>query len=290
MSFESIYNHSPNDGINLLAKDLFKILRKTNKNILFSPVSIHSILSQVAQGAAGATKEAFMKALYSPVNEKTLQDYKYVIDKTNNLRNVTYYLANKVYIKESLQLKESFKNILTASFYSAAEPLNFSEPETSAQLINSWVGNKTNEKIKDLVSPRDLDSSTALVLINAIYFKGNWNKAFDIRETTNEKFYLNKDDFVYVQMMHREGIYYFNEIDHLDANVLILPYSNRYVEMVIIYPNKKDGLAEMEEKLKEYDFTKITECCYSLDVKVSIPKFRLETSMELTEPLTEVSY
>lgn len=281
--------HSANQAIKLFAIDLYKILRESKENILFSPISLHSVLSQIAQGAAGTTKQTFMKILYSAANETTAKEYKRIMEKMNNMKDVTCHLANKVYINESLQLKKSFESIVTDSFYSAIEALNFSESAASAQSINSWIENKTNQKIKNLVCPGDLDSTTQILLINAIYFKGNWSKPFDMTKTTNEKFYLNENDFVYVQMMHREGIYYFNQIDHLDAKVAVLPYSNRKVEMVIMYSNKKDGFSEMEEKLKAYDFSRITECCYSLDVKVSIPKFRLETSMELTKSLIEVS-
>lgn len=281
--------HSAHQAIKLFATDLYKILRETKENILFSPISLHSVLSQIAQGAVGTTKETFMKVLYSAANETTAKEYKKIMEKMNNMKDVTCYLANKIYIKESFQLKDSFRKIITDSFYSTIEPLNFSESAASAQTINSWVENNTNQKIKNLVCPGDFDSSTRILLINAIYFKGNWNKPFDMTKTTNEKFFLNEIDYVFVQMMHREGIYYFNEIDHLDAKVAVLPYANRKVEMVIIYANKKDGFAEMEEKLKAYDFSRITECCYSLDVKVSIPKFRLETSMELTKPLIDVS-
>lgn len=281
--------HSANQAIKLFATDLYEILRQSKENVLFSPISLHSVLSQIAQGAVGATKQTFMKALYCAANETTAKEYKRIMEKMNNMKDITCYIANKVYINESLQVKESFKNILTDSFFSTIEPLNFSESAASAQSINSWVENKTNQTINNLVCPGDLDSNTRILLINAIYFKGSWSKPFDMTKTTNEKFYLNEDDFVYVQMMHREGIYYFNEIDHLDAKVAVLPYSNRKVEMVIMYPNKKDGFSQMEEKLKAYDFSRITECCYSLDVKLSIPKFRLETSMELTKSLIDVS-
>ena len=61
----------------------------------------------------------------------------------------------------------------TRKYYKASlEQLNFGNSEAARQVINTWVADKTNQTIKDLIKPDILDASTIMVLVNAIYFKG----------------------------------------------------------------------------------------------------------------------
>lgn len=290
MSKESSNLQSVLQGNGVFTKNLYKILAKAaDENVFFSPISIHAILSLSAQGSGGVTKEAMINTLQVPTMDIMANGYKDVMDKLNNVEDVALYMANKVYIKDSYKLKESFKSAITKYFYAEIQGVNFSQSAAAANTINSWVENKTNQKIKNLISERDLDDSTRLVLVNAIYFKGNWAEKFHVEDTRTEKFYLNEHDTIDVQMMHLTKKFYYKEDENLKAKVLELPYTNKDVSMIIILPNERNGIAELEQKLADVDLTKITENMYRPEVIVSLPKFKIETTMELKEPLVEVS-
>lgn len=290
MSEENSQLQSVLQGNGLFTKNLYNILAKSDGNVFFSPISIHAILALTSQGSDGETKEAFLKTLGVPSNEVSAEGYRSVMDKLNNVEDVALYMANKVYIKDSYSLKQAFKTAITKYFYSEIQSVNFSESTKAAHAINSWVENKTNQKIKNLINDGDLDDTTRLVLVNAIYFKGKWAQPFDAEETTTEKFYINDNDTIDVQMMHLKKKFYYKQDETLDAKVLEMPYTNKDVSMIIILPNKRNGIVELEQKLANVDLTKITENMYRPDVIVSLPKFKIETTMELTEPLKEVSF
>lgn len=290
MSDQNNHLQSVLQGNGLFTKQLYSILAKTEGNVFFSPISIHAILSLSAQGSGGSTREAFIKTLNVPSIEGTAEGYKDVMDKLNNVEDVALYMANKVYIKDSYKLKESFKTVITKYFSSEIQSINFSNNEVAAKTINSWVENKTNQKIRDLIRPNDLDDLTRLVLVNAIYFKGKWAEPFPVEATTTEKFYVNDNDAIDVQMMHVSKKFFYKEDEQLDAKVLELPYVNKDVSMIIILPNKRNGIAELEQKLVDVDLTKITENMYKPEVEVSLPKFKIETTMELKGPLSEVRF
>lgn len=277
-------------GNGLFTKKLYEILNKSNGNIIFSPISVHAILSLAAQGSDGETKEAFVNTLNISNIDILAEGYKMVMDSLHTIQDVTLHMANKVYIKDSYNLKESFKTTITKLFYSEIEPVDFLKSKEAAKTINSWVENKTNEKIKDLVKEEDLDKDTRLILVNAIYFKGKWKHPFKVERTTSEEFYLNENDTVDVQMMHITERFSIKFDENLNAQILELPYTNDNVSMVIILPNNRNGLEELEEKLPTIDLMKITEDMSRPEVQVSIPKFKIEQTIELNEPLSKVSF
>ncbi len=53
-----------------------------------------------------------------------------------------------------------------------------------------------SEKIKDLLPQGSIDEMTKLVLVNAIYFKGNWEEKFLKSDTRDGEFKLNKVRFL----------------------------------------------------------------------------------------------
>lgn len=275
-------------GNGIFSSKLYEILNQLNENIIFSPISIHAILSLAAQGSNGGTQEAFINTLNVPSIHIIAEGYQKLMDRLSNIQDVILYMANKVYIKDTYTLKESFKSTITNSFYSEIEPIDFVKGSEAAQTINTWVENKTNDKIKDLVKPGDFDKESRLVMVNAIYFKGKWKYPFKVEATTSEKFYLNENDTVDVQMMHIKEKFCLKYDQDLNAQVLQLPYTNENVSMIIILPYDRNGLVELEEKLSKVDLTMISEGMSRPEVQVSLPKFKIESTIELNKPLSTV--
>ena len=60
--------------------------------------------------------------------------------------------------------------------------------EEARQSINAWVAKETRDKIKDLLAPGVVNEMTRLVLTNAIYFKGNWERPFQKARTRKSRF------------------------------------------------------------------------------------------------------
>ncbi|XP_018579751.1 serine protease inhibitor 3/4 isoform X4 [Anoplophora glabripennis] len=271
-----------------LTKNLYNILAKKPGNVFFSPISIHAILSLVYQGSRGRTQEAFTKALNVPDVRVAAKGYKDVMSRLNSVKDVTLLIANKVFLQESYKLQQDFSTVAVQQFSSEVELLNFKQPKVAASSINTWVENKTNNKIRDLINPEDLDDNTVLVLVNAIYFKGKWALPFDVHNTRTEKFYLNDVDTVDVQMMHIKKKFFYKEDANLNAKVLELPYSNKNISLIVILPNERNGIADLEQKLASTDIMKITENMHKPEVEVALPKFKIEQTIDLQDSLTEL--
>ena len=269
---------------------LFSELVKTNrqKNIVFSPFSIQTCIAMARMGAEGQTALQMDEGLaLSAQNPDDLaKQYNSVLAVYEN--SPILKIANKIYIMEGYKFQAKFNELLTKQFFSTAESLDFAQSEESANTINHWVESKTNNLIKNLVSPNVLGADTRLVLVNAIHFKGEWEKQFPERSTREADFYIDETNTVKVQMMHINDRFRYGEFEDLDAAALEMPYKDSDLSMLVILPNSRTGLADLEEKLKNVTLKDLSQRMYTTKVIVGMPKFKAEFDVELSEPLKKV--
>ena len=185
------------------ATDLYsKMIEGKTGNIIMSPMSIQTALSLAMFGAGGKTKEGMMHAMhYDGLTDEAIQkSYGELTDSIKNTNGLK--IANKVYVAQTHHVKELFNQLAAKSFSSEAENLDFTQSQASADSINKWVEDKTNNKIKDLIKAETLDADTRVVLVNAIYFKGFWEHQFNPAKTQKgADFWISEDKSVPVDMM-----------------------------------------------------------------------------------------
>ncbi|XP_064212921.1 serine protease inhibitor 3/4 isoform X4 [Tribolium castaneum] len=275
-------------GNNQFTSKMYKLLSQKKGNIIFSPISMHAVLSMAYQGAQGSTAEHFASTLQVPEAKIAAEGYSEVMKRLNSVQNVTLLMANKVFLKNGFTLLTDFETAVTKSFQSEVQLVDFAQNEAAAKTINDWVEVQTREKIKDLIKKDDLNELTRLVLVNAIYFKGNWKHKFRKEETRTEPFYLNDVDKVEVQMMHTKNKFNYKNDEALDAQILEMPYTNENLSMVIILPNQRNGIGELEKKLENYNLSEITTNMWNTEVNVALPKFKIEQTIDLEEALKKL--
>ncbi|KAI4879410.1 hypothetical protein NFI96_015451 [Prochilodus magdalenae] len=160
-------------------------------------------------------------------------------------------LANRLYGEKTYQFVEKFLGD-TKIFYNAElETVDFKSNARAARVnINTWVEKQTQEKIKDLLKEGDVDESTRLVLVNAIYFKGKWEKQFRSTMTTKVPFNLNKKDTKPVQMMNLTAEFPLAYIPEMNCQILEMPYTGKELRMLIALRNGIDDGTTGLEKVK----------------------------------------
>ncbi|KRF97545.1 uncharacterized protein Dwil_GK20760, isoform C [Drosophila willistoni] len=258
-------------------------LLKPQENVVFSPFSIQTCAAMARLGAKKETAEELDRGLglVSSDTQQIAESFHQVLatyEKSAILR-----IANKIFVMKGYTLDQDFNRLLTEQFLSSAENLDFAQNTKAASTINQWVEQKTNNLIKDLINPSVLSADSRLVLVNAIHFKGNWVHQFDVRSTRPEPFYLNDVDSKNVPMMNVKENFGYAELPELDATALQLPYKDSDLSMLIILPNSKTGLPQLEEKLRSTQLSEITKKLYQTKVIVKLPKFKAEFEMELTD-------
>ncbi|XP_011808976.1 PREDICTED: serpin B3 isoform X3 [Colobus angolensis palliatus] len=191
--------------------DLFQQFRKSQKNNTFySPISITSALGMVLLGAKDNTAQQINKVLhFDQVTENTTEKAAtHHVDRSGNVhhqfqklltelnKSTDVYelkIANKLFGEKTYQFLQEYLDAIKKFYQTSVESVDFAKaPEESRKKINSWVESQTNEKIKNLLPVGTIGNDTTLVLVNAIYFKGQWQNKFNKENTKEEKFWPNK--------------------------------------------------------------------------------------------------
>ncbi|XP_062134430.1 serine protease inhibitor 42Dd-like isoform X3 [Drosophila sulfurigaster albostrigata] len=259
------------------------VANNANQNIIFSPFSIQTCAAMARMGAKGNTAAQLDRGLklISNNNAKIADSFHEVL--ATYEKSSILHIANKIYIKTGYQLRDEFSSLVSKKFLSAVEPINFENPKLAADQINSWVALRTNNLIKDIVSPSILSSDTRLLLINAIHFKGNWVHQFPEINTWNQPFYLNDAKSIRVPIMTMTNRLKYANLPALEAAALELPYKDSDLSMLIVLPNSKTGLPQLERKLLRFPISRITKALHFGELTVHLPKFKTEFNLELTE-------
>uniref|UniRef100_A0A671S543 Serpin B6 n=1 Tax=Sinocyclocheilus anshuiensis TaxID=1608454 RepID=A0A671S543_9TELE len=266
--------------------NLFKKISggNTSKNVFYSPISISSALAMVSLGAKGNTAVQMFKVIshVSPhVKEDQIHSSFNKLMRELKKPGVQYVLslANRLYGEQSYQFVEVRLKANNSRYYEAKlEEVDFKKKSEAACVdINKWVEKKTQGKIKDLLPQGSIDAMTRLVLVNAIYFKGNWEKKFPKEATSDGQFKLNKY-FVYFPLAL---------IPEMNSQVLELPYVGKNLSMLIILPEEIEdettGLQKLEKALtyeKLMEWTKPSKMRRQ-EVEVSLPRFKMEETYDM---------
>ncbi|XP_055630061.1 serine protease inhibitor 42Dd-like isoform X4 [Toxorhynchites rutilus septentrionalis] len=275
---------------NDFALKLYKqIVSNETKNVIISPFSISTCLSFAAMGAAGETAKEMLSVMQYDIaagKETIANNFGKIIaglDGNNSLK-----IANKIYVMERYQVKPSFGEIATKNFRSEVDTVNFVQNVETARTINQWVEQKTNDKIKDLISPDCLDGMTRMVLINAIHFKGTWTHQFNPENTRPMPFWISPNESTDVPMMNTKKHFKYGIFDELGLAALELTYVNNDISMLILLPHERDGLGQLEENLLNLNISDMLTKMRSQEVELSLPKFKIEFNVDLQETLEKL--
>ncbi|XP_008067685.1 serpin B6 [Carlito syrichta] len=275
------------------ALDLLKTLGKDNsKNLFFSPMSFSSALAMVFLGAKGNTAAQMAQVLSlnkSGDSRDVHQGFQSLLTEVN--KTGTQYLlrtANRLFGEQSCDFLSTFKDACRKFYHAEMEELDFvSAAKESRNHINTWVAEKTEGKIVELLSPDAVNSLTNLVLVNAIYFKGNWDKQFNKQQTKERPFKVSKNEQKPVQMMFKKSTFKMTYIGEIFTQILVLPYVGKELNMIIMLPDENTDLRTVEKEItyeKFIDWTR-PDMMDEEEVEVFLPRFKLEENYDMKNVL-----
>jgi len=277
-------------GNNGFSLELYKKLDSKEKNIFFSPISITTAFAMVYLGAKNETAKEISKTLnYNMPADSTSMAFNELTKQMNQsaeTSKITLEIANMLWGQKGSKLLKSYLTNCKKYFGASLRELDFlGNSSGSADIINKWVSDKTNNKIKNLVNPALLKGAS-LVLTNAVYFYGNWDIKFKKDNTRKEKFYISEKNTFDTDMMHQTEKFNYGKFNNYA--VLELPYKNKSMSMFILLPDKINGLNEMEKNLSNDDLENSLNNLEKTKVNITLPKFKIEYSTGLSDILSKM--
>ena len=271
------------------ALDLYSKLKEEEGNLFFSPYSISTALAMTYGGARGNTAKQMAEVLHFTMGQEqlhpTFTDLEAVLQDVQKEGKVQLYIANSLWPQKDYPFRQQYLSLIQKHYGSSVTPVDFVKAtEEARRIINTWVADETKKKITDLIRKGDLDPLTVLVLVNAIYFKGNWAIQFDPELTEIADFTLPGGGKKQVPMMHQRGTYGYRELDGLQ--VLELPYEGEQLSMCILLPRNPNGLSKLENSLSPEKVDSWLSDPLKVTARIFLPKFKIAWgTVELNKPL-----
>ena len=237
-----------------------------NKNMMISPLSIYHILSLATNGAAKNTLTEMLKTLsHNNLNEMN-NDNKKISSCIRKYKSVE--MANAAFIK----FTPEFSFLQMVKMYKAEI-----ESLRDAAQINAWCSKATHNKINNIIgSIEDLD---LMVLINAVYFKGFWEKSFDKKKTEKDDFKNYNGISVKVDFMNKNE--QFDYFENNEVQAISLNYKNDTLKACIILPKKDEDINIFIKNLTIEKYKEIVRKMKVEKVNLSLPKFEINFESEL---------
>jgi serine protease inhibitor len=242
----------------------FRLLEQVESAAVFSPVSVHTALATVREGASGEARAALDEVLGTEAPAPLAVD-----DPAVELA-----LAQALWVDRAVRLAPAFA-ARAAELEVDCRALDFADPSAPAE-VNAWASEKTRGMIREVIDAFERDEVFALA--NAAYFDGNWTDPFDPAATELRPFTRADGSTVETPTMHASGDYMYAEHDELQA--IWLPYGDT-LELGFVAVIAREGLPRLDAA----GWTAVRNSMRSREGTIALPSFHAEARFELTDAL-----
>lgn len=280
------------EGNNMFAFELYSKLKNRSGNLFFSPYSISTALAMTYAGAVENTEREMAATLNFSLDQemfhKEFAQLQQNLNEADKAAMASFNIANSLWLQHDYKFLDSYLKRTKDNYDSEFNYLDFKQTEKARLNINAWAAKKTRGKIKNLIKPGMLSPMNKLVLTNAIYFKGIWQKTFNERDTRLRPFFLADGTTRKIPMMYQtEKISYLQD-PSLNLQAVELPYSGNRLSMLVLLPVDKNGIDKLETELNEKTIPRITENLKPEKIKLYLPKFKMTEEFLLEKTLASM--
>jgi serpin B len=280
------------DGNNTFAFDTYQQI-KGDENLFFSPYSISLALAMTYAGARGDTAQQMASTLHYTLPQEQLHPALNSLDialsqrgqgaKGKDEKGFRLNIVNAIWGQKDYTFLQEFLDTLAENYGAGIREIDFiNAPGPSRIIINRWVSDQTEGRIKDLIPQGAIDAMTRLVLTNAIYFNAAWQYAFLKNATFDDVFYLLNGGEVTVPMMHQTESFRYAEGN--DYQAVELPYDGRELSMVILLP-QTGQFKSFEGGLNSNKVDGIIGNLANKKIALTMPKYEFSSDFSLKKTL-----
>ena len=266
---------------NDFAVDFYRQISNNDDNLFFSPSGMYVAFSVLYEGAKNDTAQQMQDVFGFESDTDARHNYsaQTMASLNRDDPHATLAMANALWLADWFLPYESYLDVARGTYLSSVESVDFTGD--GVKKINAWASDNTNKKIKKVLESDSVNDLTAMVMTNAIYFKGTWVTQFRTEATYKDDFWINDSKTVNTDFMHVVGK--FSHTIHDGVQVLKLPYKGDRLSMLVALPRNLDGIAALEESISSEMITQWNQDLSDIYIHVSMPKFTTGTHYELEE-------
>ena len=280
------------DGNNAFALDLYQSLRSKDGNLIYSPYSISLALAMTYAGARGETESQMASALHFDLPQAQLHPAFNALDLAlaqhgqaqSKDQPLKLNIANAVWAERTYPFLQNYLDLIALNYGAGIRLADFiNQYEPARNEINNWVSDQTNKKINNLLAPGTLNPDTRMVLVNAIYFKADWENQFDPNNTSDSLFHLLDGSTSHVKMMNDEHLTIpYTKGDGYQA--IELAYVGDTAAMDVIVPDE-GNFKQFESALNAQKLNEILGNMQPASVALGLPKFTFTQDFSVSSTL-----
>ncbi len=278
---------------NAFGLDLFTTLRGKDGNLVFSPYSISLALAMTYAGARSQTESQMASTLHFTLPQTDLHPAFNGLDqelgrvgqaKPGEQTPLELSIANAVWAEQTFHFLPAYLDLIAQNYGAGIEQSDFmSNPDAVRNQINNWTSDRTNNKIKDLLPPGIVNRDTKMILVNAIYFKGDWQDPFDPNSTQDSPFTALDGTKIQVKMMNQSlsDVLYYQGSGY---QAIELAYQGGSAAMDIIVPDQ-GKYNDIESTLNNSFLNNTLAGMQPTTVQLGLPKYSFTSDFNLSDPL-----
>ncbi len=277
------------EGVNAFSLDLYKSVSAKGGNQFLSPASVSLAMGLAYGGARGTTAEEIRTALHYPSAPDAFLPAAGPVLKSLEIfgEGRELKVANALWAEQTLKLQPDYLAAVDTHMGAGLRPVDFAKKsDASRKAINGWVEDRTNDRIKDLLQPGDVSAGTKSVLVNTVYWKGDWAVPFEMEDTRPKPFTPLTGPVRDVPMMMNRA--WFQTAQRNGVKAIQMAYSGAELSMVVLLPDDPKGLPALEAKLTAKELTRWTkdlDNASSRETILWLPKIHMEARAKLKPAL-----
>ncbi|MCQ4085929.1 serpin family protein [Saccharibacillus sp. JS10] len=258
--------------------------RAAESNRIFSPIGLAFTLSMLRNAAQGKTAEQLDEVLHTDAMTPEAWNQAQTVAQDllrHSDSSVKLEIAHSLWSGSSTQLNTDYVQNMQKHYDAQIEALDLSV-EKSVKIINQWASDHTNEKIpKVLQDPPGAE--VVLLLMNAMYFNGQWSTPFEAELTQDSAFRTKDGQSIQVPMMKQAGTYEYGE--EQGFQVVRLPYGeSEKFGMTLILPDKDTSLKQFNQQ-HLINFEQWSQPLTERRGSIELPRFQIANRFTLNDML-----
>lgn len=276
---------------NVLALQLYGLLKGDKDNVVVSPYAISASMGVPFAGAQGVTEAQMARVMrFRPVQTAVNAAFGWLNDRFYD--DSPYFLNTSLWLQKGT-VKPEFRTTVENEYRTTLKLVDFiTRADSIRGEMNSWIKERTQGKITDLVDFKTLSSSARMVLLSGAYIKGRWEQTFDARNTRQAAFFRDRYLTVTVPTMFTTGN--FNFLEEETFSMIEIPYevkkpTSAKVSLIILLPHETYGLSKMENSVTMASLQLWLSSMQKQRIALSLPRFSLANTFPLDQMFTQLN-